>query len=435
MSGQPAEDLLGLKRGPTLTEKPTRRGPTKMRGTPITAKPTAHLGLSCGHLARAAGLVLAPLAAAPSGATAQEVRVLSVGEPAATYGEGLGSLRGVRELPDGRVLVADGLGQVLIVWHPDGRADSLANTGQGPDEYRVPDGLFALPGGSTLLVDIGNTRLTEIGPDLAFGETTPIAQSPPGPGMTLVIPTAVDARGLIYFERRGRQMGGATIDSATIARFDRATGSVEELGRVKLEDQERSESGGAGSRNVQIRSRPLTARDAWSAAPDGSVAIARSREYRLEWRKPDGRIVVGPPVAYRPVRVERADKEEWVEQLASSGLGVMMMSDGGPPRMTIRRGGVGGGASVDDYEWPDVKPAFTSGAVRVDPSGRAWVERHGPAGDPTLFDVFDGSGRRVGQVRLPEGRWLVGFGDGTLYLSRTDDLDFQWLERYPLPRL
>ncbi len=406
-----------------------------MRRTPITAKPTAQLGLSCGHLACAAGLVLAAVTATPSGATAQEVRVLSVGEATATYGDGLGSIRGVSELPDGRVLVADGLGQVLVVWHPDGRADSLANTGQGPDEYRVPDGLFALPGGSTLLVDIGNARLTEIGPDLAFGETTPIAQSPPGPGMTLVIPTAVDGEGLIYFERRGRQMGGATIDSATIARFDRASGSVEELGRVKLEDQERSESGGAGSRNVRISARPLTARDAWSVAPDGSIAIARSREYRLEWRKPDGQIVTGLPVSYRPVRVERADKEEWLAQLASSGLGVMMMSDGGPPRMTIRRGGFGGAASIDDYEWPDVKPAFTSGAVRVDPSGRAWVERHVPAGDPPLFDIFDVAGRRLAQVRLPEGRSLVGFGDGTLFLSRTDDLDFHWLERYPLPRL
>ncbi len=406
-----------------------------MRANQITVKPTRHSRLAGAHLPCAGGLVLAAAVAASPRAAAQEVPVVSVGEPTAMYGEGLGSLRGVRELPDGRVLVADGLGQVLIVWHFDGRADSLANTGQGPDEYRVPDGLFALPGGSTLLVDIGNTRLTEIGPDLEFGETTPIAQSPPGPGMALVIPTAVDARGLIYFERRGRQMGGTTIDSATIARFDRATGSIEELGRVKLEDQERSESGGANSRNVQIRSMPLTRRDAWSAGPDGSIAIARSREYHLEWRKPDGRIVAGPPVRYRPVRVERADREEWLEQQASTGLGVMMVSDGtGSPQMTVRRGGFGG-ASVDDYEWPDVKPAFTSGAVRVDPSGRAWVERHVPAGESPVFDIFDGSGRRVGQVRLPEGRSLIGFGDGTLYLSRTDDLDFHWLERYPLPRL
>ncbi|MCH8146185.1 MAG: hypothetical protein IIA55_15855 [Gemmatimonadetes bacterium] len=47
-----------------------------------------------------------------------------------------------------------------------------------------------------------------------------------------------------------------------------------------------------------------------------------------------------------------------------------------------------------------------------------------------LFDVFDATGTRVRQVRLPEGRDVVGFGRGTLYATREDDDGLLWLELY-----
>jgi sugar lactone lactonase YvrE len=73
--------------------------------------------------------------------------------------------------------------------------------------------------------------------------------------------------------------------------------------------------------------------------------------------------------------------------------------------------------------------------VRVDSQGYVWVERHVPAGDSPVLDVFDGAGDPVGSIEIPVRSSLRGFGDGTLYLTRWDDLGFQWLERYGRPSI
>ncbi len=81
----------------------------------------------------------------------------------AEFPEGFGLLSTVRELPDGRVMVADPLGLILAILDMDsGDMELLGREGPGPDEYRQPDAVHALPGGATLLVDLGNARLTVI---------------------------------------------------------------------------------------------------------------------------------------------------------------------------------------------------------------------------------------------------------------------------------
>ncbi len=375
-------------------------------------------------------VVLLQTAAAP--VAAQDPPLTTLGDAVATYADGLGSLRGVRELPDGRVLVADGLGGALIVWTPGAAADTLTNTGEGPEEYKTPDGLFPLPGGGTLLVDIGNARLTELSDGLAFVDTHPIAQGQIGPEMILLIPVGTDEEGRLYFQQRPPMT--APQDSATISRYDLRTGSVEALGRAKLADQKRSESGGPDNRSVRVRPVPLTPEDAWGVGRDGRVAVARSGDYRLEWIEPDGSIVRGPAVSYDPIRVTSADRDEYLED-AGGGLGVMVTSDGGPPQVSFRRGGDGMAGDANDYTWPEVKPPFPAGAVRVDGAGRAWVRRYGRAGEPPLYDVFDTRGRRVARVRLGEDRRLVAFGADAVYVERRDDLEFAWLERYAMPPL
>ena len=110
------------------------------------------------------------LVAAP-GVSAQLSADLEVEFP-----EGFGLLSNVRELPDGRVLVADPLGQILAALDMDaGTMDMWGREGGGPREYRQPDAVYALPGDSTLLVDLGNGRLMVIAPDGSFVRSRPIA--------------------------------------------------------------------------------------------------------------------------------------------------------------------------------------------------------------------------------------------------------------------
>lgn len=358
--------------------------------------------------------------------------------PDATFPEAFSFVGGVRPLADGRLLVADPLGQVLVVADLDaGTADTVGRLGQGPAEYRQPDDVFPLPGDSTLLVDLGNGRLTVLGPDLRFGPTTPISRGEPGPrpgAMLFVLPRGVDGQGRVYFQSRGGgSPGGAFPDSAPVMRWDRNTGAIDSVATVKLAAVSVSTSGGANDRQVNARPVPLSPQDAWAVAPDGRIAVARSNPYRLDWIQPDGRIVRGSAVTYRPVPIRQADKEEWAESL-SNGLAIMVSVENGRMQTSFSRGGgpTREGPDLDSYAWPDHKPPFRSESVWVTPAGDAWVERSVPAGDPPAFDVFGPNAAIRGWVLLPAGRQIVGLGDGVVYAVRNDEYDLQWLERYEL---
>jgi hypothetical protein len=113
-------------------------------------------------------------------------------------------------------------------------------------------------------------------------------------------------------------------------------------------------------------------------------------------------------------------------------MGGISVSDG-DRRVTLGRGGGSGDPDIDGLDWPETKPAFVDNGVLVTPEGEMWVRRHVAAGEPVRFDVFGPDARLKGAVTFPAGRQVVGFGRGTVYVTRTDDLGLQWLERYRLP--
>lgn len=182
---------------------------------------------------------------------------------------------------------------------------------------------------------------------------------------------------------------------------------------------------------MAIRIQPLRPQDAWAVGWDGRVAAVRSSDYHVEWIAPDGQIVRGDPVPFKPVKVRQADKEEWVEGVGG-GLRVEVAMRNGQRQMSFSRGGGGGGRSpdIDSFDWPETKPAFVPNGVWVTPEGNVWVERYVPAGEPSVFDVFGADANLKGRVTLPAGRDIVGFGRGTIYLIETDDDGLQWLERH-----
>jgi hypothetical protein len=357
----------------------------------------------------------------------------------ASYAEPFSYLSGIREMPDGRILAADPLGQVpLSIDLESGVADTTGGAGGGPEEYEQPDRVFALPGDSTLLVDLGNSRLTVIDPGMAFVETLPLARPTESGSMLLLLPRYVDAQGRIYFQGMSMMGRGAAMpDSAYIARYDRGTEVVDTMGMVKLPESERSSAGGG---NIRLGPRPMTPQDEWAVGPDGTAAVVRAADYSVDYYRPDGTFVDGPPNTVEPLSVGQAEKEEWVNGKGADGLAVMMSrSTSGVTSMQFSRGGMGfdsGGddPTVDDYEFPDVLPVFRQGRVRVSPEGNTWVERWMQADSPPTFEIFDTFGNWAGTVQLPEGRRLIGFGDGTIYVIRIDEVDLKWLERYRIVR-
>ena len=415
------------------------------------------LGLGVGALVLVAGTVLIargggyPAEGAQGAVGAQGKQVAqgaqrtqgttTLGEAEVVYEEAFSVVSTVRELADGGVLVADALGQVLVHLDLDaGTADTLGSVGEGPDEYRQPDAVWPLPGGRTLLVDLGNGRLTELNPELEFGDTRPYAVGELGPGRDLVlaIPQAVDNQGRLYFRSFGRMGGGEMpSDSAYILRLDLESEVVDSVGQVKLPGMTTRTTGGRNNQNTQVSPIPLSPADAWGVAPDGRTVIARSGDYHVDWIGPDGSVTSGPDVEFEAVSIGRAEKEEWAHTRSETGGGMgiavtvvnnamtMTASREAACRMTMTTSTATNGSAV--------KPAFYGRPIPVDRSGRAWVRRHRDAGDTPMYDVFGASGTRDMVLELLPERRVVGFGDGKVYVVRMDEYGLQYLERYVLP--
>jgi len=363
---------------------------------------------------------------------AQETATL--GEAQTRSAEPFSDIAGIRPLSDGTLLVADGLeGRLFRVSGDLAQAEPIGREGAGPREYRTPDALYAMAEDTTLMIDLGNGRLSVLAPDGAIVRTIPMA-SGDGPRMRLMIPNAVDRNGRVFFRGMGMMRGGVP-DSASVQVFDPRSDAAEDVAQVKLPEMNTQSSGGANNQQTMIRPIPLSREDAWTATPDGDVVIARSGD-QVYWLEIVGRegAIRGPDIPYSPISVGNADKEEWIAE-QSNALGVGMEIENGRRRTTFSRGGRGGEADPSDFEWPETKPAFPGGSIQVATNGTIWLRRHVSAGQPSQYDVLDGGGHLLGSVVLPEGRTLEGFGDGHIYLSSTDDLDFVWLERYELPVL
>lgn len=359
-----------------------------------------------------------------------------LGEATAVHRAEFAVVNSVRELADGRVIVADPLARVVVLLDADLQAaDTLGGLGEGPDEYRQPDAVWPLPGDSTLLVDLGNARLTALGPDGGFGPTRPIAQEGrggPAPP-SLAIPGGVDATGAIYFTGMPGMTPRGPSDTVPVFRLPR-DGAAAPVVRVKTTSYTAQSSGGADQRNVSIRPIPLSPTDVWAAGPDGTVWVARAGEPRIDRVAPDGTVRRGPAVEVADVPIGRAEREEWAaaRESAGGGIGIEVTEVNGERSMSMRRGG-GGEPDLDAMTWPEVKGPWVDGSGAVDPRGRFWVRRSLPAGEPALYDVFDGDGRRTASIRLPADRRVVGFGRDAVYVVHVDPFDLKILERYPLP--
>ncbi len=379
----------------------------------------------------ATAFVLVGLCAAEASAQVPGIRLT---RPDATFPQEFGFVRGVRELPDGRVLVADGPGQaVVLADFTTGAADTIGREGKGPGEYLQPDGLWAMPGDSTLLVDLGNGRLSMIGPDLTFGETTRIAEGDPMTGrLSVRLPRGTDSSGRLYYEATGRMRpDGSLRDSAAVLRWDPVRETEDTVAMVKLDELVVERTGGPDNESVNMRQKPMSPRDGWAVAPDGWVGVVRASDYHVEWYGPTGHAVTGHAIEYEPVRVRAAEKEAYLEEMGRGGLSISVEAENGQMRTSFRRGpGRRAGPSADELEWPDVMPPFQPTRVFATPWAELWVERSVPADVAPTFDVFDRDGQLIRQVVFPERRRLVGFGRQKVYAVHVDEFDLNRLERY-----
>jgi hypothetical protein len=368
--------------------------------------------------------------------------------PDAEYSEPFTSVRGVRELASGKVLVADVQDKIVqLVDFAAGSTVKIGREGQGPEEYMMPMGLYPMPDGSTVLQDMGNRRFLPILADGKIGKpfsppTPPApANANPQPGRMMIAGAVfmnirgADAKGNLYLQGMGIPMGpdGAAADSVPIMRWDRVSPGVDTVAWLPIPADQRpqiSRQGNTTAFTVRIGgSGAWPKQTTWVPAADGSIAIVSPEPYQVTWLRGKTR-AAGPVVPLSQPKVTAADKKDWMErQSRARPMAVWLGGPGGgrggpPPKIEPPK--------ENEIEWPATLPAFTGiDAVQVTPEGQVWVQRVKPASDKTpSYDVFDGTGKLVGSVTLRPKSRVAGFGKGTVYVVRTDDDDLQYLERY-----
>lgn len=360
-----------------------------------------------------------------AGTLAAQERVFHLGAPVMTAAEPLSRVAGLAELADGRFLVSDSKERSLHLASRDGRTVSpLGTKGEGPLEFRWPFGIVRGAGDTLLVYDSGNRRYLKV--DAAgriAGEQVvpPIFLTRGG----LASPSGADDRGRLYW------LGDVMDQPPNVKRRQSQNLRRWVPGRETF-DTVAVASDHAPERHAH-RFHPFGEADAVVVARDGRVGVLSARDYRLRWFA-DGKLVSeGPPIAHEPVVITGADRVAYRRERAQnvgSMTGGAGRAGGDPDPAALRRSE----EMFTDEVFPRVKPPFVANGAIISPAGDVWVTRSGALGEErTRVDVINGAGVRRGHILLPAFSRLVALERNGVYLARTDDDGFEWVERYAWP--
>lgn len=361
-------------------------------------------------------------------------RVLSLQSPSAKLSREFSQVRGLRELPDGRVLIADRIEE--RVWIADlatGKLAQIGRAGTGPTEYRLPTTLLWMPGDSTLLIDEGNTRIGIIAPPPVLTMQRSFRMDLPGAPASNSV-RAVDERGRYYTQSpfwtpRPRAMG----DSVYLLRTVANGGAADTLGVV------------LGITRPPNANRPrltpgfpfvaMAPQDSWNVRRDGTIIIVRSNPYRMEWINPDGSKVAGAPIPYTPIKVTKDEQRSFTRQFLANSPTSGRGEDGGmsaTPSSAMTEERVREMVSTNAFA--EFKGPTTGRAPLFGVNGTVWVERAVPHGEPAQFDVLSPRGEPLERIQLGKDRRLAAIGQASLYVVAVDPDGVEYVERYAIPR-
>jgi hypothetical protein len=393
----------------------------------------------------------------------------------------LGSVSQVRALPAGRVLVNDIVRRQLVVLDSTFAvesvvADTTAATASaygsragGLIPYRGDSSLFIDPASLSMLVVDGAGKISRV---MAVPRPSDAQFMVGGPFGT----PGFDVRGRIVY--RGmtlpgmpREMpapGGAPFvpqmpDSAPILRVDLASRTLDTAAFFKIPQTKASASqNDRGQLSISMIMNPMPVVDDWTVLPDGSVAVVRGADYHIDWIAPDGARRSTPKIPFEWQRMSDEQKVAFVDSAktaaeanrarmmaaatptAPGGATTAVRPPGGGDVMrfevvTMGGGPPGGGAPgagggpqsmsfappainmVKPTELPDYRPAFNTGATKLDASGNLWIRTSKIVDRGPVYDVVNRDGVLIDRVVFPYGRVIAGFGNGVVYLGVRDE--------------
>lgn len=350
---------------------------------------------------------------------AQQAPTITLRPATATSEREFTEITGVRELADGRVLVADPRERTLVVLDLTRQtARPIGRAGRGPGEYSHLAKIWALTGDTTLVPDAGSRRWLMLAGSEIVATVPPDAPAVRLAGSAFI---GIDTLGHVLTARRlGQrvQHGPLTVDSLTVLRVSRGAARMDTVTRIRGNPYAPPTGAPGTVRNpliAQAFAAPLKGSEQAILFPDGWIAVARMDPYRVEWRMPSGEWRRGAPLPFPPLRVTAAEKRLYVERTARAAR--LPVQD--PDRVP---------------HWPEHLDPFVGDALFASPDGRLVIARTPTATAPVQrYDLVDRQGRLSAVLQLPAGERIVGFGQQSVFVVATDQDGIQRLRRHPWP--
>jgi hypothetical protein len=352
------------------------------------------------------------LASAMYAANAQS-HVLTLEPPRDSIDHGFTSVSSVREISDGRLLVIDSRDRTLYVANPSNASiEAVGRNGRGPLEYERPSRLVALGADSTLLLDPGNRRWLILVGARFVATLSPSDSSVERAGTAVVgadrfghvVSTTLIDREVVEGERHR--------DRLAVRRVDRNTAHVDTILMIKGPESRVQTETVSGGMRVNVFQLALSVPEQAVLFPDGWLAVARQRPYRIEWRTAAGEFVAGPPLPWPDPPVRAAEIEFFRQRLE-------------------RQQGRTIPAPLTGIAFVDVLSPFPTNALHALPNGMLLVARSEWSGSQgTEYDVIDRRGRNVAQVRLPTNVRVVGVGERHVFTVSVDADGIETLRRH-----
>lgn len=331
------------------------------------------------------------------------VEVLRIGS-AEDDAYGFSRIMGLTVDASSRIWVLDGQTRTLRVFDDSGAlVRTIGREGQGPGEFRAPAALFPGDEGRVWAVDMGNQRYT------AFDSGGAVVEEHPRS-----VPGRLD-------EASPRRIPGGYIDAgagiwgrlstATLFRLGPSMAKTDSLAiGLSLEETERTWFDLPDDAPFVIPI-PWAEDIAWAPSADGSVWVARAREYALARRSLSGDTLAVIRRRVDPPAVTAAERDSALARLDSlSDLPISAQAD----------------------RVPATKPYLLRLFETEDPApdaGALWVQREVGADEPgSRFDVFDADGRYLGSARAPVRiRGPIAFVGDRLYGTTRDAVGIPWV--------
>ena len=287
----------------------------------------ASLGMTAFGASLGMGISVAAHAQALAGPPVRRISTAS-----AVSAEPIGSVTGVRELPNGRILLNDGARRRLVLMDT-----TLATVGVVLDSLTEvensygtrPGALIPYRSDSTLFIDAASFAMLVIDP---AGKVARVRSVPRVEDASRLASDAgrvgIDPRGRIVYRipaRPGRPLVPPPKDvpyfppepdSAFIVAIDLETRKLDTLGTIRIPKSASTIRRTADGRfNFYEVVNPMPSTDEWAVLSDGTVAFVRGVDYRIDYRATDGTVTSSPKLPFDWQRVTEEDKNRLIDSV------------------------------------------------------------------------------------------------------------------------